>query len=206
MNRTASALSGLVLLGIAVTGCTSAAAPDTGKMPDTGPVAPAEPTAAEPSPTESFAEAQLSSRGNLAKQIGELAGTSSLSSGVVTSRFAVTDVVLDPACTSGFDQAPVNGHFLGIHLNIETTSELAEESLPWLMFTTYDWQAYDAEGKRLNDPVGNSWSCFDTGQLIPSQIGPGESVSGWMVLDVAAPNGVVALTMAGSSSGWEWAY
>ena len=188
--------------------CSPAQPDDSGKMPDTAPVATAEPT---PVPTETpepseFGDEVKSPRGNLVKDIGQLAGTSSLVSDVVTSRFAVTDIVLDVECTSGFADAPVNGHYLGIHLNVETTPELAEDDFPWVSFTQWDWQAYDAEGKRLNDPVGNAWSCLDSGQQLPSQIGPGQSVSGWIVLDVAATNGAVVLTMGGSPVGWEWAY
>lgn len=54
--------------------------------------------------------------------------------------------------------------------------------------------------------MGNAWSCFDSGQLLPSQIGPGQSVSGWMVLDVAATTGSLVMTMAGGPTGWEWSY
>ncbi|ANG86900.1 hypothetical protein [Microbacterium aurantiacum] len=93
-----------------------------------------------------------------------------------------------------------------LHLNVETTPELADDDFPWISFTQYDWQAYDADGKRLNDPVGNAWSCLDSGEMLPSQIGPGQSVSGWIVLDVAATEGIVVLAMGGSPTGWEWSY
>ena len=208
MNKIAPIGAASVALLLVLAACSPAQPDDSGKMPDTAPVATAEPT---PEPTETtepseFGAEVKSPRGNLVKDIGQLAGTSSLSSDVVTSRFAVTDIVLDVECTSGFADAPANGHYLGIHLNVETTPELAEDDFPWVSFTQYDWQAYDAEGKRLNDPVDNAWSCLDSGQQLPSQIGPGQSVSGWIVLDVAAPNGAVVLTMGGSPVGWEWAY
>lgn len=207
MSRIAPAAAASIAVLLTLAGCSAAPASDTGKRPDTAPVATATPS---PEPTETadseFGESVTSTRGNLVKQLGQLAGTSSIAGDVVTSRFAVTDLVLDFACTSGFAEAPVNGHYLGIHLNVETTPELAESEFPWISFTAYDWQAYDAEGKRLNDPVGNGWSCLDPGDQLPVQIGPGQSVSGWMVLDVAAPSGVVALTMLGGPTGWEWAY
>ncbi len=41
---------------------------------------------------------------------------------------------------------------------------------------------------------------------VVAQIGPGQSVSGWIVLDVASPTGAVVLAMGGSPVGWEWAY
>src|SRR5690606_15294255 len=153
-------------LGIVLTGCT-AAPTDTGKTPDTAPVT-------EPTPTPDNDEVpavEKSPRGNLVKDIGELAGTSSLASGVTTSRFAVTDIVLDRDCTSGFADPASNGHCLALHLNVETTPELADEAFDWISITTYDWQAYDADGKRLNDPVGNAWSCLDAAEQLPSQIG-----------------------------------
>ncbi|MFF2488040.1 hypothetical protein ACFVSU_16665 [Microbacterium sp. NPDC058062] len=208
MNRFAPLAAASIVLAFALTACSSTPPQDSGKTPDTAPVASAEPT---PEPTEDAAESEFgesatSTRGNLVKQIGQLAGTSSLASEVVTSRFAVTDIVLDPECTSGFADTPTNGHYLGVHLNVETTPELAQEEFPWISFTQYDWQAYDADGKRLNDPVGNAWSCLDSGQQLPAQIGPGQSVSGWIVLDVAATNGFVVLAMSGAPTGWEWAY
>lgn len=139
---------------VTLTACSPAQPGDTGKTPDTAPVA----TTPAPDPSEAMAESEFgasatSSRGNLVKEIGQLAGTSTLDSDVVTSRFAVTDIVVDPECTSGFADTPENGHYLGVHLNVETTPELADDDFPWISFTQYDWQAYDADGKRLNDPV-----------------------------------------------------
>jgi hypothetical protein len=205
MRIIASATASIALV-LALTACAGAPAADSGKTPDTEPVTAITPEAVETTPASEFGDQVKSTRGNLVKEIGQLAGTSALDSDVVTSRFAVTDIVVDPECTSGFADTPTNGHYLGIHLNVETTPELAEDAFPWISFTGYDWQAYDAAGKRLNDPVGNAWSCLDSTQQLPSQLGPGQSVSGWIVLDVAATNGAVVLTMGGSPTGWEWAY
>lgn len=200
---------GTVAVGAAIAvllaGCATAPA-DTGKTPDTAPVIQPTPAAEETPEASEFGESETTVRGNLLKEKGQLAGTSSLASGVITSRFAVTDLVLDFECTSGFADPPSNGHYLGIHLNVETTPELAKESYDWISISRYDWQAYDADGKRLNDPQGNAWSCLDAADELPSQIGPGQSVSGWIVLDVAAPNGVVVLTMDAEATGWEWTY
>lgn len=202
--RTITSISTITALTLSLAACSAAAPADTGKTPDTKPAVTATPTPSEAA--SEFGEAVKNSRGNLVKTIGQLAGTSSLTSDVVTSRFAVTDLVLDPTCDSGFAETPANGHYLGIHLNVESTPELAEEEFPWVSFTLYDWQAYDADGKRLNDPVGNAWTCLDSSQQLPAQIGPGQSVSGWIVLDVASPTGAVVLAMGGSPVGWEWVY
>lgn len=195
-----------LIVVLALTSCSPAKRADTGRTPDTAPVASPTPDGAGAPTTSEFGESETSARGNLIKDIGQLAGTSSLASDVVTSRFAVTDIVLDIECTSDFADKPENGHYLGVHLNIETTPELADEDFPWISVSQYDWQAYDTDGKRLNDPTGNAWSCLDSGETLPSQIGPGQSVSGWIVLDVAASDGVVVLAMGGSPTGWEWSY
>lgn len=208
MRTISSVTSAAAFVAVALTlaACSAAAPADTGKTPDTEPAAsPSAAPASDDAPSE-FGTSATSSRGNLVKEIGQLAGTSSLTSDVVTSRFAVTDLVLDPTCDSGFPETPANGHYLGIHINVESTPELAAEEFPWVSFTQYDWQAYDTDGRRLNDPIGNAWTCLDSSQQLPAQIGPGQSVSGWIVLDVAAPTGVVVLAMGGGPTGWEWSY
>ncbi len=198
-------------LTLSLAACSAGAAPtDSGRTPDTAPVATEQPTPT-PTPTEDAGDGEFgpqvtSARGNLIKDVGQLAGLSSADGETVVARFVVTDIVLDPACTSGYVSAPQNGHFLGIHLNVETTPELINESYPAVSFTQYDWQAYDAEGKRLNDPNGNAYSCRDTAEELPMSIGPGQSVSGWITLDVAATNGIVVLAPGGSPVGWEWSY
>lgn len=136
--RTMTALSTITALALSLAACSAVAPADTGKTPDTQPATSGTPAQSE-GPSE-FGEAVKNSRGNLVKAIGQLAGTSSLTSNVVTSRFAVTDLVLDPTCDSGFSETPANGHYLGIHLNVESTPELAEEEFPWVSFTQYDWQ------------------------------------------------------------------
>lgn len=46
---------------------------------------------------------------------------------------------------------------------------------------------------------------MDAGDQLPSDIGPGQSVSGWIVLDLPTDHGAVVLTMR-ADVGWEWAY
>lgn len=201
-----------VIAALLVTGCAASEPPkDSGKKPATGSVVTPEPeptaTAADtPAPDSEFGETKMSSRGNMIKQIGQLAGTGiSGDASVIGSRFVVTDIVLDPKCDTGWADPPANGHYLAVHLNVETTPELAQSDYPEVWFTAHDWQAYDPDGKRLNDPVGNAWSCMSEASTLPESIGPGQSVSGYIVLDVAATTGAVALVM-GPSVGWEWEY
>jgi len=192
-------------------GCSAGPAdadPDPSHLPDTAPVATEAPS---PSPTASsadpaFGERVVNDHGNLVKTIGQLAGISLTEHEDVTAaQFAVTDIVVDLDCTTGYEDAPQNGHFVGIHLNVETTPELAQDDIGTLSFSEWGWLAFDAEGKRVNDPIGNAWSCLADSDQLPIDIGPGQSVSGWIVLDLPTTTGSVVLTM-GAANGWEWTY
>ncbi|WP_396667364.1 hypothetical protein [Microbacterium sp. R86528] len=213
MRTPAVAVASIALI-LALSACSPAAttddfAPDTGRTPDTAPVITETPT---PVPTAEvdevdgeFGERVINDRGNLVKEVGQLAGVSEAND-VLVARFAATDIVLDIECDQDWSESPQNGHFLGIHFNVETTPELADSDYPWVAMSAYDFLVFDSDGKRLNDPVGTSWACLDESSQLPSQIGPGQSVSGWIVLDVTDEEGAAVLTMGGSPTGWEWAY
>ena len=159
-----------------------------------------------PTPTSEWGESVRNDHDNLVKVINQLAGTTaSYDDDVVTSRFTVTGFKLDPECNSGFSEGAANGHYLRVDLHIETTPELAKESSPTMSFDEYGWNAYNADGTRLNDPIGNAWSCLDSSLELPMNIGPGEVVDGSVILDVKDATGSVALTFGGPA-GWEWTY
>lgn len=192
------------LSAIALTGCATSASTDSGKIPDTS--APSATPTPTPGVDSEFGAKEFNDHGNLVKQIGQLSGLSLTDlDDTVSARFVVTKIELDPACDTEFELAPANGHYLAIHLNVETTPELAQADFPSVSFNQYGWQAYGASGTRLNDPIGNSYSCLDTAQLLPSDIGPGQSVSGIVLLDVSDTTGSIALTF-GATTGWEWTY
>ncbi len=209
MSRSLTLTVAAIAAAVALAGCTPSAQPDAEHLPDTAPVATA---TAEPTPTETddasatYGERVVNDRGNLVKQLGQLAGvTLSEDSSVVLAQFAATDIVVDIECTAEFADASKNGHFVGIHLNVETTPELAQDEIGSLSFSQWAWQAFDANDKRVNDPMGNALWCLDAADQLPADIGPGQSVSGWIVLDLPTDHGAVVLTM-GASNGWEWAY
>lgn len=190
------------LIALMLTAC-SAGTPDLTdvKVPD------AAAPSASPSPSNAgFDEPVKSIRGNIVKEVGQLAGmTASDGSDTVIATFVVTQIQLDPPCTSSFASPSANGHYIGMSINAETTAALADETFPTISFSEFGWQAFDTNGKRLNDPIGNAYSCLDSSQQMPPDIGPGQSVSGMIVLDVAAESGVLALLM-GANAGWEWNY
>ncbi len=200
-----AAIAGAVL---ALAACTPAPSADTSEPAPTAPqsvsATPTPDATDEASDQTDFGTAEFSDRGNLIKQLGQPAGITEYD--VQTAVFSVTELVLDLECTSGFSDRPANGHYLGVRIDIETLPELAESDYPFVTITSYDWQAFDSTGMRLNDAQGNAWSCLDAASQLPNQLGPGQRASGWIVLDVVEPTGSVALVLPGFDGGWEWAY
>lgn len=148
-----------------------------------------------------------SARGFLVKQVGELGGLTDEITGEWTVDFTVTNVTVDFQCTSEFAEAPKNGHFVALEIQINTHPAWDSALYGDFMMNPYDFQAFDASNMRVNDPVGSSYMCLDASQQVPNQIGPSQSVTGVMVFDVPTPTGVIAYNPPlYSPGGWEWAY
>lgn len=151
-----------------------------------------------------YGESVTSSRGNLVKQIGQLAGISGRTDDPVVD-FVVNDIVIDFQCTSEWAEAPANDHYVGLNIEIRTTPELTDEVSPTFWMDNYDFSAWSADGKRVNDVVGNAYSCLSDADSIPGSIGPDETVNGWIVLDLPEDATTVGYSWIGlDSGGWEW--
>lgn len=210
MRSLATATAAVALL-FALVGC-STAAPET-SITD----AAAETTTAPPSQTaepEEAAETEEttepspqppeSERGYLLKEIGEEAGLTGYDDENLVS-FTVDAIERDPECSSAYSEKPANGHYLAITVTAQTFPELAEYESGSISFSEWNWEAYSAESVRLNDPVGNGYTCLSTGEMLPADIGPGQKVTGKIMLDVADLHGTVAFVAYGYI-GWEWSY
>ncbi len=149
----------------------------------------------------------LSERGNIPKQIGEEASLTA-SSGEKALSFEVTDIQSDFQCTSPYAEAPENESFVKIDITASTGSAEDMEELFYIdsmMFNPYDWKFVDSSGRTAND-IGTvaSYMCLDTGESLPDEIGPGENVSGSLILDVTDSSGTLVYAPLFDSEGWEW--
>lgn len=166
-----------------------------------------EATETESSPQEDLLakEPELNERGNLVKEIGQLAGTTT-SSGQVSSVFSIDDIVVDYECSEG--DAPANGHYLGIKLSIETFPPLADSGYGALNLSGGDFAVIGPDGTRENDPVGNSYTCINSSGQVPTDIGPSEKVMGVILLDTQYTEGTLILNGdgLGTDAAWEWTY
>lgn len=169
---------------------------------------------AESSPTETEASKEVeeeryvshgtSPKGNLIKEVGDWAGISANADGeIMAVDFRITGITLDPECTAKYWDKPKNDQYVKIDLEVESYPELKEHGD--FSLVNHDFTVFDSEGMRVNDPQGNGYTCLDTSDQLPVQIGPDEKVKGSIVLDV--PKGVTALVYSNflTDGGWEWA-
>lgn len=197
-------------LAFSLTGCAPAveSAPPKDEVSaetTTAPPAETEVPIETPEPTiEPAPESPESERGYLIKEIGQEASLTGYDQEELVV-FTVDAIERDPTCTSGYPETPINGHYLAVTITAQTFPALANNEIGTVSFTEWAWEAYSSSGVRLNDPVGTGYSCLSNGEMMPSEIGAGQKVTGTIVLDVADLHGTVAY-MPYTGIGWEWSY
>lgn len=107
--------------------------------------------------------------------------------GTVTLR----DVVVDVKCDEP-DDKPVNGHFVGLRLTVEVAKSPSASSFT---VNPFEMTVTDPEGDDEPDYIGNSYGCIagegSRRSLPTTAVEPGEKITGWVVLDISEPGGVV---------------
>lgn len=148
-----------------------------------------------------------SPRGNLIGEVGEVATinpTSDPELDLVT--FSITEIVPDLVCTAPYAEPPQNGHYVGLSMDVATATnpEFTEHLYGNLFIASHSSKYVTAAGTTANDAVGNSYMCLDETQTLPSDIGPGEQVTGMVVLDLPATDGTVVFEEMSTGQTWEW--
>lgn len=168
--------------------------------------APAETESPDQAADEEPAEPERSDRGYITKTVGENAGFYASDMEPIFE-FVMTDLVLDFECTYPNPDPSVNGHHLGMRFEVQTTADLPELGVDSMLMSMHDFLVWDAEGSRVNDTISGALLCLTDGDQLPNPIGPGESVNGWVVVDVPPGGGAVAYAPFGpGGGGWEWEY
>lgn len=183
----------------AATETTEAAVSETSEPATPSPEAAAETTSAAPEP-------EKSTRGNLVKQIGEGAGLTEDGEQLVT--FVVNSITVDAPCTNEFAQPPVNGHILVLDVSVVTEPALVDSLDPTFQMNPYWFTEIAPNGTTSNADLGtaSTYSCLPDAEVLPQMMGPGENVTGKVVLDVTNPSGTLVFKYGGNPSGWEWTY
>ncbi|THE19340.1 hypothetical protein E1J17_01480 [Kocuria rosea] len=190
----------LALPALTLVGCSNAEADPEATAPNV------EPATAESTPSSTQ---ETSPRGNLMKEIGEPAGIHSLddpSKNVVT--YVIKGIEVDPVCTGPYPQAPENGHFMAVDMEVETAADpgFTEVMYGSLNISAHSFKMIDANGTTVNSIAsGPSYGCLPEAEMLPSTIGPGERATGKVILDVPSTEGILVYNEAMDSSlGWEW--
>jgi hypothetical protein len=196
-----------VAMALAVSACGGAeAAGEGGTVVTVSPSAGSVAATTAPAPAVD-AEAVLNERGNVVKQVGEPAGIrrSADPASPTVLTFAVEDLVINPECDSGFEQAPLTGNYLGIFLRVETTQDYDPKQPR--TFSEYDFGLLGPDGTPIPPVLENAQVCFGSDDEISARrMGPGQQYAGWVVLDMPVREGTLIYRPAGEPNGWEWEF
>lgn len=209
MGRAGRTLTASLSLAVVLlSGCTG---DGNGAISDT-------PTATEDVSTETIAPADITEgkdwgdrqtqgpRGTLIKEVGEWAGLRD-DEGQALAVFRITQIEPGLGCTAPEAHEPVNGQFIGLHLEIETSAELGETgSRATFTLSPESFRVVDSSGRESGRLLGEAKECLVREQYLPDAIPAGRTATGIVVLD--APQDVASIILDGEAfrthSGWEW--
>ncbi|MHA7190513.1 hypothetical protein ACX80N_09515 [Arthrobacter sp. MDT2-16] len=176
----------------------------------------AAPTALPPAPAPTQAppaqappgNSLTSPRGNLVKQVGELAGIRD-ANGEYLAAFTVNDIIVDIPCTDELADPPENGHFVALDVSVETSPNmLTSDLIQQFSMSSLTFQAIGPDGVTSNAGTDSAATlfCLDDSVQLPGNIGPGEKAQGLVLLDVENPTGTLIYEDFWTDSAWEYAY
>ncbi|WBL18819.1 hypothetical protein [Citricoccus sp. NR2] len=117
----------------------------------------------------------------------------------------------DPLWTPG-DLAAEGNRLIAVDITAITQPASGEHQDSWdelygEIDLTNEWISFGADGQRMNDAQSfATMMCLSSSEQLPSQIGPGESVQGVVVLEVSDRAGEIAFRPWWLDGGWTWSY
>jgi hypothetical protein len=166
----------------------------------------------EPAPTtesRQTPEAELSQRGNIVKDIDEIAGAFTDDTMETTwLEFKITDVTVNGECTEEFAEPADNGHLIFVRIEVSTGSEWPEFMEGTTVGLDYEWSIVGEDGltESALDTI-STYGCLPEAELLPAAgIGPGENATGTVILDSRNETGVLILRPWFLDGGWEWEF
>lgn len=151
-----------------------------------------DPVSVAPVPTETqVATDDLTERGTIPMEVGET-GHLSTFEGEETVGFTVNSI--EPIeCTQEFYEGPDNGVIYAVDMSIKTTAAMEPHSMS---FNGFSWKYISDEGTTFNGDLASmaAYSCLPESELIRDDFGPGENLTGLVLLDLPAESGTLVLT------------
>ncbi|MBB5791766.1 hypothetical protein [Jiangella mangrovi] len=218
MRKTTITLIAAALL--AVSACSDSGAGDSATTTAAPEAAPSEEPEAPPAETAEAAvkptptptpTPERSNRGLIIKEIGEVAGFLSDDGTEMATEFTVDAIEVSAECTEDYADVPQNGHFIVITITATVLPGFADPSagISSMPFGPGEFGLVDANGITVNDPAPiNTYGCLAESELIPDEVGEGETATGKVVLDSPTEHGVLTYQpwFTGGSEGWEWEF
>lgn len=146
-------------------------------------------------------------RGTLLKKVGQWSGLGSEEDEAIGAVFRITRIEPDLRCTAEDAEEPVNGSFIGLEVEVETSPQLGESgSLATFNLHPEQFSAVLPGGQKESRLLGESRSCLPREDYLPDAVTAGMSATGMLVLD--APPTTESIVLEGlpfrSTRGWEW--
>ena len=126
----------------------------------------------------------------------------------VIAKFTITAITVDAQCTEEYAMKPENGHILALDVTMETTPELADVSGASFALNSFDFKSINPDGSTSNADLGSvaTFGCFKDAETLPSDMGPGETATGKVVLDSETAEGTLIYKPILFDEGYEWSY
>ncbi|WP_131105760.1 hypothetical protein [Ornithinimicrobium sufpigmenti] len=146
-------------------------------------------------------------RGTLLKRTGQWAGLRDDEDTVTDAVFRITRIDPDLRCTAEDAAEPVNGRFIGLQVEVQTSPQLGQTgSRATFNLHPEQFTAVLPDGQTEGRLLGEGRTCLPRDEYLPDAVTAGMSVSGTLVLD--APEEAEAIVLEGlpfrSMRGWEW--
>lgn len=146
-------------------------------------------------------------RGTLLKETGEWAGLRSEDDETIDAVFRITRIQPDLRCTAEDAEEAVNGRFVGLEVEVETSTTLGQTgSRATFSLHPEQFTAVQPDGSAVGRLLGESRACLPREEYLPDGVTAGTSATGMLVLDV--PEETESLVLEGqpfrSRRGWEW--
>jgi hypothetical protein len=205
MKRTSVVLAAIAAAGLSLTACgsTEKDADASGSL-----TLPATSSAAASTSSAAATTAATNARGNIVKQLGEVGGINNPDGGEDLISFAVDSITPDPACDSQFHSDPENGHLVQLQMRVTTSAELTQDAYDTLGSSDFNFIGSDGVTKSDLGTM-SAFDCFesDNGMFTQDPLGPSQSYTGYVIVDVPETAGTLIFKPSwGQSGGWEYAF
>lgn len=203
------------LLPLAITAVVGMSLTACGGSPSATATAPnVEPLGVQTTTAPTKPEIKKSTRGNIVKEPGQPAGIAD-QNGEQIVNFTINSITTGASCTGPYPQPAENGHLTVLDVTVETMPELANTPNGPSSFdiNAAMFKFVGTSGTTFNGSLGTmgAYSCLPDEETIGNNgagIGPGEKVTGKLVLDLPETAGILVFQsyLTSGNGGWEYTF